>query len=70
MRQVIHCVGGVIIPPWGVPSPVGANPFPASKMPALSHPAIISLAGKPPSISSRCSWLILSKDSPPYYLLR
>jgi hypothetical protein len=47
-------------PPWGVPSSVGANPFPASKIPAFSHLAIIALAGKPPSISSRCSWPILS----------
>src|SRR5258706_488415 len=51
---------GEMMPPWGVPSPVGANPFPASKIPAFSHPAIIPLAGKPPSISSRRSWLILS----------
>src|ERR1035438_6151343 len=39
---------GEIIPPCGVPSPVGANPFPASKTPAFSHPAIIPLAGNPP----------------------
>src|SRR6266498_2330431 len=51
---------GDITPPWGVPSPVGANPFPASKIPAFSHPAIIPLAGKPPRVSSRYSWLILS----------
>src|SRR6266496_1191571 len=36
---------GDITPPWGVPSPVGANPFPASKIPALSHPAIFPFAG-------------------------
>src|SRR6266699_1632140 len=35
--EVIHCVGGVITPPWGVPSSVGANPFPASNTPAFSH---------------------------------
>ena len=59
--EIAFCVGGVITPPWGVPSPVGANPFPASKIPAFSHPAIISLRGEdrrsPPA---RCSWLILS----------
>jgi len=30
----------------------------------------MSLAGKPPSWSRRKEWLILSKDSPPYYVLR
>ena len=34
-----------MIPPWGVPSSVGANPLPASNTPAFSHPAIMSLAG-------------------------
>jgi hypothetical protein len=36
------------------------NPRRTSRVTHLSHPAIISFAGKPPSISSRCSWLILS----------
>ena len=46
--EVIHCVGGVTGPPWGVPSPVGVN-RPFSITPALSHPAICSLAGNMPS---------------------
>src|SRR5208283_5771230 len=68
--KVRCCVGGVITPPCGVPSSVGEYPFPASKIPALSQPAIISLAGKPPIALSRCSWPILSKEPPTYYVLR
>ena len=48
MRRVIHCVGGVITPPWGVPSPVGAN-RPSSITPALSHRCTSPRAGKVPS---------------------
>ena len=47
-------------PPCGVPSSVGANPLPASNTPAVSQPAIMSLAGNDPSCSSRNEWLILS----------
>jgi len=47
-------------PPWGVPSPVGAKPLPASNTPAFSQPAIMSLAGNDPSEPSRWSWSILS----------
>jgi len=47
-------------PPCGEPSSVGANPLSASNTPAFSHPAIMSLAGKPPSCSRRKEWLILS----------
>ena len=39
----------MITPPWGVPSPVGANPLPASNTPAFSQPRIRSLAGNDPS---------------------
>ena len=41
---------GEITPPCGVPAPVGEYPFPASKTPAFSQPAIIRLAGKSPRI--------------------
>src|SRR5258708_10768392 len=40
-------------PPSGVPSSVGANPFPGSNTPAFSQSAIIPLAGKPPIAWSR-----------------
>jgi RNA-directed DNA polymerase len=39
--------------PCGVPSIVGAKPFPASNTPAFSHPAIKSLAGNDPSCPRR-----------------
>src|SRR5260221_230781 len=51
--EVIYCVGGVTTPLWGVPSSVGANPFPGSNTPAFSQSAIIPLAGKPPIAWSR-----------------
>ena len=60
----------MITPPWGVPSPVGANPLPASNTPAFSQSRIRSLAGNDPSWRERWAWPILSKDSPPYYVLR
>jgi hypothetical protein len=47
-------------PPCGVPSSVGVNPLPASNTPAVSQPAIMSLAGNDPSWPSRKEWLILS----------
>jgi len=49
--EVTHCVGGVITPPCGTPSLVGANPVPASTMPAFSQPAISSLPGKPSTMA-------------------
>ena len=39
-------------PPWGVPSSVGVNPFPASITPAFSQSRTISLAGNDPRASS------------------
>jgi hypothetical protein len=58
--EIAHCVGGVITPPWGVPSPVGANPLPASNTPAFSQSRIMSLAGNEPSAASSRWWSILS----------
>ena len=40
-------------PPWGVPSPVGANPLPASNTPAFSQSRIMSLAGNDPRAARR-----------------
>ena len=40
-------INGLITPPCGVPSSVGAS-LPSSIAPAFSHPAIRSLAGKVP----------------------
>ena len=44
---------GEITPPWGVPSPVGANPLPASNTPAFSQSRIRSLAGNDPRAARR-----------------
>jgi len=44
---------GEIGPPRGVPSPVGANPLPASNTPAFSQPRIRSLAGNDPRAARR-----------------
>jgi len=46
--EVIYCVGGVITPPCGLPSSVGANPLPGSNTPAVSQARIISRPGKDP----------------------
>src|SRR6266568_5021264 len=51
---------GEITPPCGVPTSVGENPRPASKIPAFNQPATIRLAGKSPIVLSRCSWSMLS----------
>ena len=53
-----HIVGGVITPPCGVPSSVGANSIP-SITPAFSHPFTSRLiAGVVLSFASRASWLM------------
>ena len=44
-------INGLMTPPWGVPSLVGAS-IPFSITPAFSQPAIMSLAGNDPSASS------------------
>ena len=67
--KVRCCVGGVITPPCGVPSPVGVN-APSSITPAFSQPAIMSLAGNDPSAASSRAWSILSNDYWSYYRLR
>ena len=47
-------------PTWGTGGCKANWPGPASKIPALSQPAIIPLAGKLPIALSGCSWSILS----------
>ena len=39
---------GLITPPCGLPSSVGANPLPGSNTPAVSQPRISSRPGKDP----------------------
>ena len=68
--EVIHCVGGVIDEPCGLPSSVGANPLPGSNTPAVSQARISSRPGNDPIADIRWEWSSLSKDSPPYYVLR
>ena len=53
MRQVIHCVGGVITPPCGVPSTGGRRePLACLEHPLpFSQPKIMSLAGNDPMAS-------------------
>src|SRR5512133_3468617 len=51
---------GLITPPCGVPSSVGANPLPFSNTPAFSQARIRSLSGNEPSMERRWSWSIRS----------
>jgi len=52
-------ISGLLTPPCGVPSLVGAS-IPSSTTPAFSQPAIMSLAGNDPSAASSREWSILS----------